>query len=110
MTKALTFPKLQSKMLDYNSYDSDGWTALHAAVLLNDSELVRFLLAEGADPNIRDIAKYGRTPFILAICMQDKNVIEAFTDDWRSDWMKVDDAGLNATHYAAYFAILSQFK
>jgi len=32
----------------------DGLTPLHAAVLLNDSELARFLIKQGANPRVRE--------------------------------------------------------
>ncbi|XP_029318435.1 ankyrin repeat and EF-hand domain-containing protein 1 isoform X2 [Cottoperca gobio] len=42
----------------------DGTGVLHLAVTANNQDLVRFLLSQGANPNIQD--KMGRTPVMLA--------------------------------------------
>lgn len=51
-----------------------GLSPLHFAVVNNDIIKIKELLAEGADPNIKDVN--GVSPFILAI--QQKN-LEIFT-------------------------------
>ena len=50
---------------DINAYNRDGNSALHVAVKNRYSSTVRFLLANGADPNL-PTAVEGNTPLILA--------------------------------------------
>jgi len=49
---------------DVNELSVDGTTALHWAVYRKDLELVQMLLAEGADPDLRN--DYGATPMTVA--------------------------------------------
>jgi ankyrin repeat protein len=55
-----------------NDLDKDnGWTALHYAVFYEQLGIARFLLEQGADPNIQGTWKYraikpGATPLIIA--------------------------------------------
>ncbi|CAM1503283.1 Fc.00g080590.m01.CDS01 [Cosmosporella sp. VM-42] len=46
--------ELLSAGADINAQDSNGTTALHAAIFHDNKELVKILLEAGADPNIRD--------------------------------------------------------
>ena len=39
---------------DINARGHDGWTALHLAAVNSNRELAGYLLAQGADPNVRD--------------------------------------------------------
>jgi hypothetical protein len=50
--------------LSPNTQDKFGRAALHAAALLGQQELARFLLSKGADVNARD--KDGRTPLMVS--------------------------------------------
>ena len=50
----------------------DGFPPLHAAILLNDEELVKFLLDNGADINKKDI-KFKLTPNEFIDFLQQKN-------------------------------------
>jgi ankyrin repeat protein len=43
-----------------NAQDQNGWTPLHEAVRSKDIEIVRFLLENGADVNLRTIEKDGK--------------------------------------------------
>jgi len=49
---------------DVNGREAEGFTALHAAAANGDTELVRELLARGADPTVR--TEGGQTPADLA--------------------------------------------
>jgi hypothetical protein len=51
--------------LSPNTQDKYGRTALHAAALLAQSELARFLLSKGADVNARD--RDARTPLMVSV-------------------------------------------
>jgi ankyrin repeat protein len=42
-----------------NAQDKNGWTPLHEAVRSKDIEIIRFLLENGADVNLRTIEKDG---------------------------------------------------
>lgn len=55
---------LLASELSPNILDKYGRTALHAAVLLAQPELARFLLSKGADVNARD--REGRTPLMVS--------------------------------------------
>src|SRR5262247_4084872 len=55
---------LLSQKVDVNAPDSQGTPALHWAVRVDDSDLVRLLLASGADAKLTN--RYGVTPLTLA--------------------------------------------
>lgn len=50
---------------DINAQDEDGNTVLHAAAMMNDEDLVTFLIIKGADKEIKNYES--QTPLILAI-------------------------------------------
>ncbi|XP_036811164.1 ankyrin repeat and EF-hand domain-containing protein 1 [Oncorhynchus mykiss] len=52
---------------------SEGNAAMHLASVANDTDMVRFLLSQGAHPNIQD--KKGRTPVILAAQLGHDNMV-----------------------------------
>jgi len=56
---------------------SRGWTPLHYAVWADDPDMVRLLLAAGANPKIRD--KDGASPLSLARMFGKRNAAAAFT-------------------------------
>ena len=47
---------LLARGAEMNTRDMHGWTALMKAVALGDDSAVRFLLAAGADPEVRNTA------------------------------------------------------
>jgi len=49
-----------------NNYSSRDLTPLHAAVLYNDAEVIRFLISQGANVHRRSKGYYGMTPLELA--------------------------------------------
>jgi hypothetical protein len=61
---------------DMNVKNNVGYTALHIAVLQNNSDSIRLLLAQQADPGIPD--QSGQTPFDLAF--QQPNLVKIFID------------------------------
>ncbi|RCH88603.1 cyclin-dependent serine/threonine protein kinase [Rhizopus azygosporus] len=50
--------------MDVNSHDQFGYTAMHAAVSYNQTEIVKYLLDKGADVNVEDFDK--DTPLFVA--------------------------------------------
>jgi len=57
--------KIFQAKVDINEMDSKGNTALHTAALVNDPDLVRFLLFKGANPDLKNFD--GDTPLHIAI-------------------------------------------
>jgi len=55
---------LQNKSVRVNARDDQGETALHHAAAVGSLEIVRLLLAHGADPRSKDA--FGRTPAMVA--------------------------------------------
>ena len=55
---------------DINEQDEDGNTVLHAAALINDEDLVTFLIIKGANKEIKnyeDICKYLNNGFVILL-------------------------------------------
>lgn len=50
---------------DVNAMNEKQWTALHSAVFMGWTEIVKFLAQEGADLNAKD--KYGQSPITIAM-------------------------------------------
>lgn len=61
-----------------NEPSADGTTALHWAAYRKEADLVERLLAEGADPNIRN--DYGATPLTVASEFGELNIMKALVD------------------------------
>lgn len=75
-----------------------GTTALIAAASENDAELVRILVASGADPNLEP--DHGMLPLHLAARRGNIEVVEALLD-LGADPQLESDEGFRAIHYAA---------
>ncbi len=56
------FLELLEAGADVNAKDKNGTTPLHEACSYGHTEIARFLLDHGADPNVKE-TDYGRTPF-----------------------------------------------
>jgi len=70
--------------LGVNERDRRGRTALHMATTLGQVELVRHLVARGADINAIDVE--GRTPLMIAVSLGGFNSFKAMTSPWERFW------------------------
>lgn len=65
-TSSILFPaELGNRVIDIETRDCDGDTALHVCVRRKDHEAVRLLLNAGADPN--GVGDMGLTPLHIAV-------------------------------------------
>ena len=62
---------------DLNAKAQNGQTPLHFAVAMERTEIVRLLIAKGADINNQD-ASSGSTPLMLAVMSGNKSIVELF--------------------------------
>ncbi|KAK4746227.1 hypothetical protein SAY87_012539 [Trapa incisa] len=83
---------------DPTTEDSNGQTALHAAVLANDVELVKIILAAGVNVNICNVHK--RIPLHVALLCGAKDCVDLLLSSG-ADCNLQDDEGDNAFHLAA---------
>ncbi|XP_076110594.1 uncharacterized protein LOC143079244 [Mytilus galloprovincialis] len=82
---------------DLNARNFDGLAPIHIAVMKNNMEIVRFLLAERADVNIQD-GKSGRTPLFYSVEGNLIPMVELF--------QKVG-ANLDLPNYASVTAVMA---
>ncbi|WP_246210225.1 ankyrin repeat domain-containing protein, partial [Wolbachia endosymbiont of Atemnus politus] len=71
--------KLLVNQLTINSKDKNGFTPLHLAALQDDTELIDFLIAEGAKINEKD-AQEGYTPLHIASLYGSKKSVQTLID------------------------------
>ena len=62
----------------YNNTDSFGYSALHAAAMANNAELIRWLIARGANPELKN--NLGDTPIFTAINYMAVDAAQALVD------------------------------
>ena len=86
-----------SQRTDINARNFDGLAPIHVAVMKNNMDIVRFLLAEKADINIQD-GKSGRTPLFYAVEGNIVPMVELF--------QKVG-ANLDLPNYASITAVMA---
>lgn len=69
-----------------DTQDRYGRAALHAAAMLGQVELARFLLSRGADINVRD--REGRTPLMVSASVSGFDLFRGFatTAPWEMTW------------------------
>lgn len=68
---------VEEEGVEVNNIDLDNCTPLHFAVASESIEIVNYLLANGADPNVRN--DLGNTPFEDAITSDNQELIECFS-------------------------------
>ena len=69
------------------------------AAVKGHAEMVREMLARGADPNLPDV--YGWTPLMRAASRNREHAVRALLADPRTDLARRDDDGATALHHAA---------
>lgn len=81
-----------------NAKDENGVTRLHSAVTVVDLTVARFLLENGADPNVAD--KSGQTPLYLAAQFGYKSLVEILLSHGANVQI-TEDYGYTPLHIAA---------
>jgi ankyrin repeat protein len=93
-------------MANNNQFDIDhrhrsGMTALHIAIIASNLMAARFLLSNGANPNVAD--ENGLTPLHLtALYSNDMDIVELLVNHEEVDVNYLDNKGNNALHCAKY--------
>lgn len=98
--------------VDINSQDEEGNTVLHSAVMMNDADMVTFLLIKGADKEIKNFSN--QTPLILAI-EEDKYESAKALTDFNADVFTCNSENISALELALskneiYFDIMINEK
>ncbi|KAG4431327.1 hypothetical protein IFR05_013188 [Cadophora sp. M221] len=84
--------------LDLNATDDNGYTVLTLAAVMNHGNIVRLLLNEGADPNVRS-TRSQRTPLMEAAYVGSAAAIRELLLCPRIDYSCVNDADRTATWF-----------
>ena len=90
---------LKNKKNNINIQDSDGDTPLHIAIFLCNYEIIKILLDNGANTNIKD--KYGQTAvhrLYFGIKDDDINKIIKLLEDNNIDFSAIDNLGNTVLH------------
>ena len=69
-------------------------TLLHDAIMMNQVDLVKFLLMNGANPMVRDANGY--TPLLKAAAMGRNEVVRILIDEYKVDPRHKDPYGITA--------------
>jgi ankyrin repeat protein len=83
-----------------STLDKWGWTALHRAVWNGHKEVVRYLLAKGADVNAHEV-HYGETPLHMAVWDAYKEIAELLVANGANVDAKDKRWGWQPLHIAA---------
>lgn len=81
-----SFKALLASGFDPATHDRFGRTALHAAAMLGQVELARFILSKGISVDVRD--REGRTPLMISASLGDVNLFSKFSpaSPWEAFW------------------------
>ena len=79
-TRSLDVLLKNSKCMDLDKLNADGFAALHMATRKNDCDFVKQLLAAGANVNVR-AGCTGRTPLHLAVLEGNLAVLKILSED-----------------------------
>ena len=89
--------KSYSAKLNINDTNSEGYTALHVAVMWGNYEAAKYLLEAGANPNTMDVYEY--TPLMDAVGYEDYNMVELLLSSGADKTIK-DSNGYDAYQFA----------
>jgi uncharacterized protein len=102
-----TFKKMASELEDINIQNKYGWTLLHITIRRERTEMVEFLLENGAD--IDRVDGVGWTPLMEAI-MDDKPSLVKLLVDNGADKTIANQRGATAPMLAQKFGRVSMFE
>eukprot|EP00118_Oscarella_pearsei_P026892 m.310547 g.310547 ORF g.310547 m.310547 type:complete len:500 (+) comp52458_c0_seq1:394-1893(+) len=88
-----------NESIDINAIGLYEWTALHEAVVNEEHEIVKVLLQNGANPNVRDLIN-GTTPLHLCAKQGSREILKCLLDH-QADPTLLDDDGQRASDLAA---------